>query len=117
MLWGRLGATVAKNRVKVERIMTKGKYVEILKENRKQSAVILGLSRLFILQYYTSVLVKKHLHKVIVTEWPAQSPDLNPTGNMWGDLWKARRSSNLEELERLSKNKIPLKMRHSTAGS
>ena len=44
--------------------------------------------------------------KVNVMDWAAQRPDLNPVENLWGELKTkvhVRRPSNLEELERFTK--------------
>ena len=103
--------------------MKKEQYEKILNKNLKQSAVRMGLGRRFVFQHdndpkHTSLLAKNYLQKskVKVIDRPAQSPDLNPIKNLWGELKQrvhARKPSNLKELEDYAKEEwasIPKEM-------
>lgn len=74
-------------------------------ERRIQSAAKMGLGRR---SKHMLLLLKNHLEKTKVNV-TAQSPDLNPTENLWSELKtdiRARRPSNLEELERFLKKRM-----------
>ena len=84
MVWGCMAASGVGNLVLIDRIMDKTIYLNILKDNLKQSALKLGLERSFVFQQDND---PKHTAHV-VREWllyntpkqlkpPPQSPDLN----------------------------------------
>ena len=82
--------------------------MDILKQHLKTSVRNLKLGRKWVFQMdndprHTSKVVAKWLNdnKVKVSEWPSQSPDINPIENLWPELKKrvrARRPTNLTQL-------------------
>uniref|UniRef100_A0AAZ3RVB6 Tc1-like transposase DDE domain-containing protein n=1 Tax=Oncorhynchus tshawytscha TaxID=74940 RepID=A0AAZ3RVB6_ONCTS len=111
MSWGCFAAGGTGALHKIDGIMRKENYVDILKRHLKTSVRKLKLGRKWVFQMnndpkHTSKVVAKWLkdNKVKVLEWLSQSPDLNPIENLWSELKRsvcARRPTNLTQLHQL----------------
>lgn len=105
MVWGCFAYSGVGNLVDIPTTMTKEIYLDILKDNVKQSARRVGLGRFWTYQQdndpkHTAKVVQKWFvdNKVGLLDWPAQSPDLNPIENLWAIV--DRQVRNREDLPR-----------------
>ena len=109
MLWGCFAAGGTGALHKIDGIMRKRNYVDILKKH-KTLARKLKLGHKWVFQMdnapkHTSKVVAIWLkdNKVKILEWPSQSPDINPTANLWAELKKRvrARSTKLTQLHQV----------------
>ena len=108
MLWGCFAGSATGKLQKIDGIMRKEHYVEILKQNLKLSAWTLKFGRNWTFHQdndpkRTSKVATKWFkdNRVKVMEWSPQSPDFNPIENLWTTLKRrvsARRPTNLSDL-------------------
>lgn len=108
MVWGCMAANGVGNLVFIENIMDRYGYLNILKNNLKESARKLGMEGSFIFQQDND---PKHTSN-IVREWPLynvrkqlktppQSPDTNPIEHLWEHLKHQIRKHSIRNKEQL----------------
>ncbi|QRW25170.1 Transposable element Tcb2 transposase [Rhizoctonia solani] len=82
MFWGCMGWLGTGHGTKIEALLTKEVYVEILEDKFLQSLEHLGME-----QDKQKIVVKwLEDHGIECLEWPANSPNQNPIENLWVEL-------------------------------
>lgn len=92
MQWGCFSSAGTESLVRVEGKMNGHRYCTLLQENLLQMALNLRLKRRFAFQHDSypkhKPETKAQKQKGVCLEWPSQSPDFNPTENLWHYLKK-----------------------------
>lgn len=108
MVWGCLSSSGVGNLVFIDGIMDQYGYLNILRNNLKQSAEKLGLGCRYVFQQdndpkHTAKRVKEWLiHNVPKQlKTPPQSPDLNPIEHLWDELGRRVKNHNTRTKEEL----------------
>lgn len=108
MVWGCMSASGTGNLEFIETTMNRFGYLNILKNNLRNSAQKLGLEGSFIFQHdndpkHTSMVVKEWLLYNVPKQLkpPPQSPDMNPIEHLWDELEKRIRGHNINNKEEL----------------
>lgn len=83
MVWGCITKNGVGPLVKIEGIMKKEQYLAILQNNLPAAVAKTGLAAENVVFQHDND--PKHTAKV-VTNWPAQSPDMNPIENFWSHV-------------------------------
>ena len=85
MVWGCMSAAGTGNLVFIDTVMDQNVYLNILKENLKQSALKLGMPSVDNDPKHTAYKVKEWLLYNVPKQLktPPQSPDMNPIKNLW----------------------------------
>jgi transposase len=111
-VWGCMSSNGTGNLVFIDDTMDRFLYVDILKNNLKQSVKKLKLGRNFIFQQdndpkHTSKLARQFFkdNKTEVLGWPSQSPDLNVIEPLWAFVEKNIRKYHISNKDQL-KNAI-----------
>lgn len=93
MVWGCMAASGVGKLQFIDGIMDRWVYLNILKNNLKESAAALSIGRDFIFQQdndpkHTAMIIKEWLLYNVPKQLnsPPQSPDLNPIEHLWDDL-------------------------------
>lgn len=93
MVWGCMSSRGVGKLVIIEGIMDKYLYLNILKENLKESANLLGIGNGFYFQQdndpkHTAYVVRQWIafNTPHILPTPPQSPDLNPIEHLWDEL-------------------------------
>ncbi|GBN29874.1 Transposable element Tc1 transposase [Araneus ventricosus] len=87
MVWGCMSAVGVVNLHFIDGIMDKYMYLDILKQNFKQSAEKMGILPYYKLYQDNDPKHNAHICRLwAVIRTPAQSPDLNPIENIWDHL-------------------------------
>ncbi|GBN30377.1 Transposable element Tcb1 transposase [Araneus ventricosus] len=112
MLWGCMSAVDVGNLHFIDGIMDKYMYLDILKQNLKQSAEKMGILPHYKLYQDNDPKHNAHIcrlwalyHCPQVIRTPAQSPDLNPIENIWDHL-----NNRIRKFKISSKNELREKL-------